>query len=286
MTMRIDWKRGCFWGFVAFAFSAPLIFFWLRASTRPSEALPWFAFGAGGSLAIVGLNAIIAVDVVRQRRLLDAGGWPVEGEWGAFTGVLECARPLRGPISGAAVALYAYLVTQSKPSSMSGPTQSTYFNGYAMAPSSLRTQFGSMPLTEIPVTAIQSTDVPHEQAVRHFLSYKEVTAFTLAPTAGGSSEPEQNPFRRDIQVWTTDPEWDRATLTEISVFPGEEVVIYGSRYADRGLASSQTGENPILYRRNEVRADLSKNFRDSMSSVVFFTLIAIGAVTGYQIYFG
>lgn len=285
MTMRVDWKRGCFWGFAAFVVSAPLIYFWLRANTPAADALPWVTLGAAAALAIAALNVIVAADVLRQRRLVSAGAPPTEGEWGAFSGTIDCTKPLHGPMTGAPVALYSYAVVESKTSRGSGPTSSAFFKGLAMAPTMLRTRFGSMPLSEFPDMALQPAVLSLEEALRHFLPYRESTPFSLAPTAGGeATDADPLSSRLDIQVWKSDPDWQRSTLIETSIAPGEEVVVFGAYLNGRGIVSSPSGERPVLYRREEVVTDLKKNFRDSVSSVIFFALVAIATVAGYQMY--
>jgi hypothetical protein len=284
MTMRVDFKRGCLWGLVAFVISAPLAFFWLRATTPPGEAVPWVALGAAASLATAALNVIIALDVRRQQEVLSAGAPPVEGEWGAFSGTVECNHPLRGPITGAPLAIYDYSVVESRTSANLGPTNSTFFEGFAIAPTMLRTQFGPLPLAELPATMVNPAVVAKEEALRNFLAYREPVTFMLAPTAGGKVIEDDEASRRDIRVWPGDPDWKRTSFIETGVAPGEEVVVFGSWFGGRGIASKRSGERPVLYRRNEVEADLRKNLRASISSVLFFSLAAIATVIGYQIY--
>lgn len=285
MTMRVDFKRGCLWGFVAFAISAPIFFFWLRANTLPTEALPWVALGAAASLAVAALNLVIASDVLRQRRLLSDLAAPVEGEWRAFSGTLETARPLRGPMSASPVSFYSYSVIEPRGSAVGSPSNYTWFEGHGTAPTSLRTAFGVLPIAELPALLLPVRALPGEEALRNFLAWRESVSFTPALTAGGTgTSPDPDADRVDIRNWTGDPDWKRAMLSETSVGPGEEVVIFAAHYAGRGLATSPLFGRPALYRSGEVEADLAKNLRSSMSSAIFFAVVAVVAVALYQFY--
>jgi hypothetical protein len=228
------------WGAAAYAF------YWYFVSLRDFGAPMYWgsAVAALFLVAAIGYAAGIGTAYRERKMLLDAmaGTLPVDGRWAGVSGTIHSTSPLAAPLSGEKVVAYEYRIHRSE---RFGKSRSdiVYYEGKALAPSTIATRQGSVRLLSLPAfTDVEAASIAQSEAVQRAQSYVAGTAFTIYDTATkrrtGIEEEwtdDDGQYRKDRQHFTRDIDLaDGFQFEEKHIRQGEKVCAFGLYSRERG----------------------------------------------------
>jgi hypothetical protein len=195
-------------------------------------------------VAAIGYLAGIGTAYRERKMLLDAmaGTPPADGQWAAVSGTIHSTSPLTAPFSDARTVAYEYKIHRSE---RLGKTMSeiVYFDGKALAPSTIATRQGSVRLLCVPAfTEIEPESTAQSEALQRARTYVAVTAFTIYDTARKRRTrieeewtDDDGQYRKDRQHFTREADLtDDFHFEEKHIKQGEQVCAFGLYSRERG----------------------------------------------------
>jgi len=238
--------RTCLLWLVGWAAGAALFYVYLR---RFGELRPqiWWACGVAGFCAVTTVSYVLAIITFAKERsmLLGAvtGQPPLDGQWVAVSGTIRSNEPLRAPLTGTTSVAYTYEMSRMESSSHRNSSSSkvTYYEGKALAPSTISSKQGAIRLLAVPTLDVppEKTDTP--AALENAVQYVETTGFETNNTpkserTGLKAEAtdDDGMFRVDKHHADSKVDLSTCTLEERHIKQGEQVCAFGLYSAARG----------------------------------------------------
>lgn len=226
------------WGIAAYAFYSYFV------SIRDFGSPMYWGSAVAGLLVVAAIGYAVGIGTThRERRLLlDAiAGTPLEdGKWVGVSGTIHATTPLTAPLSGERVVAYEYKIHRDEKLGKSH-SEIVYYEGKALAPSSITTRHGSVRLLAVPSFAdIEAASLT--QPVERAKAYVAATPFTRYDTAKGRRErleaewtDDDGQFRLDRQHFTREVDLaDGFQFEEKQIRQGEQVCAFGLYSRQRG----------------------------------------------------
>lgn len=279
------------WGAASFAFYS--YFVKLRDFGSP---MYWASIVAG--LFVISVLAYargIGVAYRERKMLLDAlaGTPPVDGRWSAVSGTIRATTPLTAPFSGAYVVAYEYKIHRHERHGNES-SEVEYYEGKALAPSTINTRQGSVRLLSVPVmTEIDEESIPSAMALVNANAYIARTNFTPRDDikkrrAGLAAEwtDDDGEFRIDKRD-ARQPDLDETfTFDEKHIKQGEHVCAFGLYSAERrGLIPHPNWAKQTRVVRGDatkVADQLRRKMIRYVAGMVIFSALVYGIVWLYQ----
>jgi hypothetical protein len=294
--------RSCLLSVIGWAAASGAFFYYLRRFGVHEPQLWWAAAGAGLFSVFSISYAVSIVKFAKERSMLlgaMVGQPPLDGQWVAVSGTIRSNDPLRTPVTGVSAVAYDYdiyrMETRSSGRSTS-TTKQTYYEGKALAPSTIATRQGAVRLLAVPTLDVPAIDIQTEAGtvnVRQYVSETTFQTFTTPKSAKIGMEQEltddDGMFRVD-KKGSADLDVDLAdcTLSERHIKQGETVCAFGLYSAARGgLIPHPNWAKQARLMRGDVTA-VAAQLRTRMIKYAFGILIfgglAFGIVKLYEHY--
>ena len=254
------------------------------------------AFAGLFVVAIVGYALGIGMAYRERKMLLDAvaGTPPEDGQWVAVSGTIHSSSPLTAPISGATAIAYEYKIYRDERIGRSD-SEIVYYQGKALAPSTIATRQGSVRLLSVPMfNDIEAETIPWQQAVERAKEYVAGTTFELMDTSKKRRTrledewtDDDGEFRVDKQRATGDADLaDDFRFEEKHIKQGEQVCAFGLYSRQRGgLMPHENWSNHTRLMRGDpskVADQLRKRMVNYTIAVLVFSALIYGIVRLYQ----
>jgi hypothetical protein len=278
------------WGVAAYGF-----YYYFSSLRDFGPPMYWASAGAGlFVVAAIGYGVGIGTTYRERKMLLDAmaGVPPVDGEWVGVSGTIHAAAPLTAPISGERVVAYEYKIHRDERMGKNN-SQIVYYDGKAIAPSTIATRQGSVRLLCMPAfTDIEAESIAWPEAVRRATEYVAGTTFAMFETARKRRLEEEwtdddGQYRQDTQHYAREVDLaDDFRFEEKHVKQGEQVCAFGLYSRQRGgiVPHPNWAKHTRLMRGDssrvagQLRARMIKYF----IGVVVFSGLVYGIVRLYQ----
>jgi hypothetical protein len=257
----------------------------------------WASLGAGLCVvAAIGYALGIGTAYRERKLLLDAmaGTPPPDGQWAAVSGTIHSMAPLTAPISGKDAVAYEYKIYRSERSGRNTSTV-TYFDGKALAPSTIASRHGSVRLLAVPsLEDIPVEDVTWTESLEHAKEYVAQTQFELIEPGKerrGKLEDEwtddDGQYRIDRRHPTQDVDLsDDFRFEEKRIGQGEQVCAFGLYSRQRGglIPHPNWAKHTRVMRGDamSVAAQLRSRMIKYVAGILVFSAIAYGIVRLYE----
>jgi hypothetical protein len=228
------------WGAAAYAF------YWYFVSLRDFGPPMYWGSAVAGLLVVGAIGYLAGISIAyRERKMLleaMAGTPPADGQWAGISGTIHSTTPLTAPISGERVVAYEYRIHRDE---RLGKTMSeiVYYDGKALAPSTIATRQGSVRLLSLPAfTDLEAESIAQSEAAPRAKAYVASTPFTIYDTAKKRRTrieeewtDDDGQFRLDRQHFTREIDLgDGFHFEEKHIRQGEQVCAFGLYSRERG----------------------------------------------------
>lgn len=256
----------------------------------------YFASIGTGLCVIVSIGYALGIGTAHRERkmLLDAvsGTPPPDGQWVAVSGTIRSLDPLRAPISGKDAVAYQYKISRSERTGKN-TTEVTYFDGKALAPSTISTRQGTVRLLAVPSLDVEPEAVPNSEAVSNAREYVRQTHFQSSETPKERTNVEEEStdddgqYRLDKRYSTRELDLtDGFRFEERAIRNGETVCAFGLYSTTRsGLVPHPNWAKQTRLMRGGAEAvadQLRKRILRYFTGIVIFSAIAYGIVRFYR----
>lgn len=226
------------WAAIAFAFR---VYF---AGLHDHGAPTYWASAIAALLVVAAIGYLLGIGTAHRERklLLDAiaGTPPEDGKWAAVSGTIHANAPLTAPISGQSVVTYEYSIHRQERHD-SDSSKVIYYEGKALAPSSIATRQGSVRLLSVPAfNDIDRAIVERARAVRNAQAYVARTEFTKDETSKqrrgrleGEWTDDDGQFRSDKRLGDKVGLNEHFQYDEKHILQGAQVCAFGLYSAER-----------------------------------------------------
>jgi hypothetical protein len=289
--------RTCILWLVGWAAASYAFYFYFNSLRDFGPPMFWASAIAGlAVVAAIGYALGIGTAYRERKTLLEAmaGAPPADGQWVAVSGTIHSMAALTAPISAKEAVAYEYKIYRHERTGKS-TTQVTYFEGKALAPSTIATRHGSIRLLSVPsFTDIANENVPWSDAVEHAKAYVASTEFTMFDTSKErrnaveeESTDDDGQYRLDRQHKMSEIDLaDDFRFEEKRIGQGEQVCAFGLYSRTRGgLIPHPNWANQTRLMRGDaktVAAQLRSRMVKYTIGIVVFGAIAYGIVWLYQ----
>ena len=286
--------RSCLLWLIGWAAASGAVFYYLRRFGVHEPQLWWAAAGAGLFSVFSISYAVAIVKFAKERSMLlgaMVGQPPKDGQWVAVSGTIRSIEPVRTPVTGVAAVAYEYdlyrIETRSSGRS-SSTTKHSYYEGKALAPSTISTRQGAVRLLAVPTLDIPNEEIKTEAGTRNARQYVSETTFQTLSTPKGVKVGMEHEMTDDDGMFRVDKrgmpdvEVDLAdcTLSERYIKQGETVCAFGLYSAARGgLIPHPNWAKQARLMRGDATAGAAQ-LRTRMIKYVFGILIFGGAAFG------
>ena len=288
--------RTCLLWIVGWAAAAAAFYYYFQGLGVIEPGIWWASVGAGLCVVIVIAYLLGIIERLRERSmLLEAamGAIPADGKWVAVSGTIRSLNPLRGPFSGAPVATYTYKISRMERSGKSS-SEVTYYDGKALASSTIATRTGAIRLLAVPTLEVKGELLDYRTAIQHAREYVSTTPFQTSSTPKAEkigvteeSTDDDGVFRVDSKYFSErDVDVGDCQLTELHIKQGEPVCAFGLySQARHGLIPHPNWARQTRIMRgdaNTVAAQLRKKAIGYAIGTLFFSGAVVGIVKLYQ----
>lgn len=274
--------------------SAASYFYFLRFGIL-EPGIYWAAGGAGLCVAIC-ISYVVGIwNSWRERAtLLDtvAGTSPEDGKWVAVSGHIRSVSPLRTPLSGATAVAYEYKIYRMERSGKS-TSEAIYYDGKALAPSTIATRQGTVRLLAVPILDTKEETFDHRTAVANALQYVSSTPFQTSSTpkkekigVEHESTDDDGNFRVDKKHRENEVDLDDCRYHEKNIKQGEMICAFGLYSQQRGglIPHPNWAKQSRLMRGDatDVARQLRKRVIKYVIGILVFAAAAYGIVRLYE----
>lgn len=279
------WLLG--WGAASYAF-------YLHFVTLYDFGTPmYWAAVICGLCVVVAIGYALGIGLAyRERKLLldaIAGTPPPDGKWAAVSGTIHSMASLAAPISGKDSVAYEYKIYRDEQHGRNS-SQVTYFEGKALAPSTIATRHGRVRLLAVPAF----TDIPNEElgwteSVQQAKEYVARTEFELVETGRKRRSKLEDEWTDDDGQYRVDRRHRAQDLDLADDFRFEEKRIgQGDQVCAFGLYSRQRGgliPHPNWSKHTRVmRGDVSSVAAQLRSRMIkYFIAVLVFSAIAYAI---
>jgi hypothetical protein len=285
--------RSCLLSLIGWAAASGAFFYYLRRFGVHVPQL-WWAAGGAGLFSVFSISyAVAIVKFAKERSMLlgaMVGQPPTDGQWVAVSGPIRSNDPVRTPVTGVPAVAYDYdlyrMETRSSGRSSSTSKQS-YYEGKALAPSTIATRQGAVRLLAVPTLDIPNEEIRTEAGTNNARQYVSETTFQTFSTPKDAKIGMEHEMTDDDGMFRvdkrgSDEEVDLAdcTLSERHIKQGETVCAFGLYSAARGgLIPHPNWAKQARLMRGDVTA-VAAQLRTRMIKYVFGIVIFGGAAFG------
>lgn len=286
--------RTCILWLLGWAIAAYAFYFYFVSLRDFGPPMYWAAIIAGLCVqAAIGYALGIGMAYRERKTLLEAmsGTPPADGQWAAVSGTIRSMAPLIAPISGKEAVTYEYKIYRHE-SRGKNDSQVTYFDGKALAPSTIATRHGSVRLLSVPsFNDIALEDVRWQEALANAREYVARTEFRMHGQDRNAVEEESTDddgqYRRDRQYSTHEVDLaDDFRFEEKRIGNDEQVCAFGLYSRQRGglvphpnwAKQTRLMRGDAMTVANQLRSRMIKY----AIGIVVFSAIAWGIVRLYQ----
>jgi hypothetical protein len=280
------------WGVAAYAFYAYFI--------RLHDFGPPMYWGSAAAGLFVVASIAYAIGIVtahRERKmLLEAmtGTPPADGQWAGVSGTIQSTTPLTAPFSGERVVAYEYKIARDERVGKS-TSEVIYYDGKALAPSTIATRQGSVLLLAVPAfTDIAAEPLLASAAFDRATAYIRQTTFTTHETSKSRRTRVEEEWTDDDGQYRNDRRrhdgeidlTDGFRFHEKNIKQGEQVCAFGLYSRQRGgLIPHPNWAKQMRLMRGDttnVAAQLRSRMIKYFVGSVIFAALAYGIVRFYQ----
>lgn len=261
----------------------------------------WWASGGAGVCVVLTISYAVAIRTsVKERSMLlgaMVGRPPDDGAWVAVSGTIRSLNPLRTPLTGVPAVAYQYEIYRMESSGgrNSSSSKTTYYQGKALAPSTITTRQGAVRLLAVPTLDVPAENTQTPAAIANAQQYVSNTEFQTSNTlkehrtgVEQESTDDDGVFRVDKRGSEQEVDIEACTLEERHIKQGEMVCAFGLYSSMRGgLIPHPNWANQARLMRgdattvaNQLRTRMIKYFL----GIVFFGAAAYGIVRLYEWY--
>jgi hypothetical protein len=241
--------RTCLLWLIGWAAAGGAFFFYLR---RLGEYTPqiWWASVIAGFCVVLVVSYVVGIwGFFKERSMLlgaMVGRPPNDGEWIAVSGPIHSNAPLKTPITGVSAVTYTYDVyrmeTSRGGSSHSSTNKHSYWEGKALAPSTISAKQGSIRLLAVPSLLDVPAEKPHDAAtIDRVRRYIEETIFTTPSSMKEMRAAAQEEYTDDDGMYRVDRTSTENDVDVASCLLEERHIKQGETVSAFGLYSSSRG---------------------------------------------
>lgn len=256
----------------------------------------YWAAGGAGLFTVICVAYILGIwNTWRERAtLLDTvAGTPAEdGQWVAVSGHIRALSPLRTPLSGASAVAYEYKISRMERSGKS-TSEVMYYDGKALAPSSIAARQGTVRLLSVPLFDVPAEKIEQSTAVAHALQYISTTLFQTFATPKGQKiamehelTDDDGSFRVDRKGSDKEVDLEDCRYHEKVIKQGEMVCAFGTFSRQRGglIPHANWSKQTRIMRGDatEVAGQLQSRMIKYTIGIVIFAAAVYGIVWLYQ----
>ena len=290
--------RSCLLWLIGWAAASGAFFYYLRQfcvqSGVHTPQLWWAAAGAGLFSVFSISYAVAIVKFAKERSMLlgaMVGQPPKDGQWVAVSGTIRSINPLRTPVTGVSAVAYEYDIYRMETRSSgrnTSTTKNSYYEGKALAPSTIATRQGSVRLLAVPTLDVPADEIKTEAGTINARQYVSETTFQTFSTPKGVKVGMEHELTDDDGMFRvdkrgmTDADVDIAdcTLSERHIKQGETICAFGLYSAARGgLIPHPNWAKQARLMRGDATV-VAGQLRTRMIKYVFGILIFGGAAFG------
>jgi hypothetical protein len=237
--------RSCFLSLLGWGAAACAFYYYFVGLHDFGPPMYWASAIAGLLVAGAIGYALGIVTAHRERTMLlgAIAGTPLaDGQWVGVSGTIQSTSPFTAPFSHERVVTYEYRIHRHERHGKSSDDV-VYYEGKALAPSSIATRQGSVRLLAVPAfTDIETATLAPSEALRRAKEYLAETAFTMYDTANLRRNRLEEEWTDDDGQFRLDR---RRSVGEIDLEDGflfeEKHVRQGEQVCAFGLYSRQRG---------------------------------------------
>lgn len=290
--------RTCLLWLVGWIIAAGGYYLYLR---RFGESIPqfWWACAIAGICTVSSIAYAVGIyHFAKERSMLTGavvGARPDDGAWVAVSGTIRSLDPLRTPMTGVPAVAYSYQISRMETSRQrnTSTTKVTYYEGKALAPSTITTNQGTFHLFAVPTLDVPPEDTGNAAAIANAVHYVNTTAFQTSNTPkderiGMEEEAtdDDGRFRTDQHKSDSKPDVAHCILEERHIKQGETVCAFGLYSAPRSalIPHPNWSRQARLMRGDatKVAADLRTRMIKYALGVIIFAALTFGVVKLYQ----
>lgn len=290
-------RRACVIQLIQWAGIASAVYLYGRWVGRSGGEALAVSIGVGLLATMSLLVADSALRAAMERRMLRRaarGGALRDGKWTAVCGRISSSAPVRAPLSGELAVAYEYSIGRQVRVGKSTSLQ-TYFDGKALAASTITTDAGPVRLLSVPTFEVEATHLDAQRALSNAREYVRRASFETRDTASQRTSAlerewtdDDGVFRIDKKHSASEVELDaRVEFEERHIRPGDVVCAFGVYSSERrGLVpDAQWGRPSRLMRA--AATDAARALRGRVIRYLILSLsLAALAVWGTITYFG
>jgi hypothetical protein len=264
------------------------------ASTGRTGLAMWPLSIVIGLLATMALLiAHSALEAAKERRMLMRsceGVRPGDGEWVAACGAIHSSAPMASPITAEKVVAYEYSISRDQ--RVGGrSTLMTYFDGKALAASTISTPAGEVRLLAVPALEVGPAHVETSRAVANAREYLRHAVFEQRDSARQRTSALEREWTDDDGVFRIDRKYsnvdvelsDDFRFEERHLKPGDIVCAFGVYSVQRGglVPDTRWGRRSRITRGSA--ADAARDLRGRSIRYAIGSLILGAAAIGIAI---
>jgi hypothetical protein len=264
------------WGAAAYAF------YYYFVGLRDFGSPMYWGSAVAGLCVVAAVGYAIGIGTTYRERtmLLEAvtGMPPEDGKWVAVSGTIHSLDPLTAPISGEDAVAYEYKIYRHERSGKNS-SDVTYFDGKALASSTISTRQGTVRLLAVPAfTDIKAESIPPAEAIENARAYVAQTTFEMRSTpkeqrAGHEENDDDGQYRKDKQYFTRDLDLgDNFQFQEKRIRNGEQVCAFGMFSRQRGGLIP----HPNWARQARLMRGDAQNVADQLRKRMIWYVVGIG----------
>ncbi|MDP9190857.1 MAG: hypothetical protein M3P06_04045 [Acidobacteriota bacterium] len=239
--------RSCLLWLIGWAAAGGAFYFYLRQFGILEAELYWAAGGAGLCTALA-VSYIIGIGGFAKERSMLLGAMtgqpPNDGEWVAVSGTIRSVNPLRTPITAMPAVAYEYDIyrIESSGGRNSSSSKQSYYQGKALAPSTITTRQGGVRLLAVPTLDVPNDDIMTEEGTINAVQYVSETRFQSFSMPKSERIGMEHEMTDDDGMFRVDKKIDKeppvdiadCSLSERFIKQGETVCAFGLYSAARG----------------------------------------------------
>lgn len=293
--------RSCLLLLIGWAAASGAFFFYLRRFGILEPQLWWATAGAGLFTVFSISYAVAIVKFAKERSMLlgaMVGQPPADGQWVAVSGTIRSINPLRTPATGVSAVAYEYdfyRIETRRSGRNSSSTKISYYDGKALAPSTITTRQGAVRLLAVPTLDVPNDEIKTEAGTKNAMEYVSATTFQTRSTPKGEKigmeqemADDDGSFRLDKKSSDVDVDLSDCTLSERHIKQGETVCAFGLYSAARGglIPHPNWAKQARLMRGDAttVAGQLKTRMIKYVFGILFFGGLAFGIVKLYERY--
>lgn len=287
--------RTCLLGLLGWLIASGAFYSYLRNFGEFRPQIFWASVGAGLCVALAFSWAFSVIAHAKERETLLAamvGHPPKDGEWTAVSGTIRSLNPLHTPITGVSAVTYTYDMYRMERSGKN-TTKVTYYEGKALAASTIASKQGAIRLLAVPTLDVKSETPSSELARSNAEQYVRSTTFQTGDTPKDERIGMDEEASDDDGVFRLDKKNNEAEVDVASLLFDEKHIKQGEVVCAFGLYSAQRGgliPHPNWAKQTRimrgdaqaVAAQLQGRMIRYSIAIVFFLAGAFGIVKLYE----